>query len=240
MGHPTFHKPRIPTGPGCFRNHLTVKPSACAGYETNFPSGTDMHLRGKRTQMAAIGTSGSHPRPSCAGPRPWGRRQWQVHPRGFKSGVSNCDPTAKQVTYWVVTAVHCRVKKGSQWSRAGPGSPSEARGAHPVFLWFITFLGNPEVALVKSIVLDVGRPRTPPAIVVDGKGQLFYRDYSGQQVRQFDPDGRVVRPIGRSGEGPGEYFRPGFYSSRRKPSWSWSKAWERSPGSPPQRAGMVA
>ncbi|MDX1389617.1 MAG: 6-bladed beta-propeller, partial [Acidobacteriota bacterium] len=50
-----------------------------------------------------------------------------------------------------------------------------------------------------GVILDVG---------VDSEGSVYLLDMQLAEVKVFDREGRFVRRIGRSGEGPGEFTRP--------------------------------
>lgn len=45
-------------------------------------------------------------------------------------------------------------------------------------------------------------------LAVDSKGQIITADFTQSLVRRFGPDGTLIGPIGRTGEGPGEYRFP--------------------------------
>lgn len=45
-------------------------------------------------------------------------------------------------------------------------------------------------------------------IAVDAKGQIFILDFKTQEIRLFDPTGKFVRLVGRTGAGPGEFNEP--------------------------------
>jgi hypothetical protein len=49
----------------------------------------------------------------------------------------------------------------------------------------------------------------PGNVAVDDAGRIYVVDYKPAAIKVFAPDGRLVRTIGREGEGPGE-FRVGF------------------------------
>jgi 6-bladed beta-propeller protein len=57
---------------------------------------------------------------------------------------------------------------------------------------------------------ELGEPRS---IAVDGQGRIYVVDEKPAAIRVFMPDGKLVRTIGREGEGPGE-FRVGFIAVR--------------------------
>jgi hypothetical protein len=42
---------------------------------------------------------------------------------------------------------------------------------------------------------------------VDGDGQIYVFEAADMQIRVYGPDGRLLRRIGRRGEGPGEFQR---------------------------------
>src|SRR5262245_26120616 len=42
-------------------------------------------------------------------------------------------------------------------------------------------------------------------LTVDSKGQIIVADYTQNMIRRFGADGKLMGPIGRVGEGPGEY-----------------------------------
>ncbi len=45
---------------------------------------------------------------------------------------------------------------------------------------------------------------------VDGAGNLYVTDWGNRRVQMFDKGGAFVRPIGRQGQGPGEYLSAGY------------------------------
>ena len=47
-------------------------------------------------------------------------------------------------------------------------------------------------------------------VVINSNGDYFLLDGKIRQVFQFDPNGRLIRKIGRQGQGPGEYNIPRF------------------------------
>jgi hypothetical protein len=53
----------------------------------------------------------------------------------------------------------------------------------------------------------------PGNVAVDEAGRIYVVDYKPALIKVFAPDGRLVRTIGREGEGPGE-FRVGFIAVR--------------------------
>ncbi len=53
----------------------------------------------------------------------------------------------------------------------------------------------------------------PGNVAVDEAGRIYVVDYKPAAIKVFAPDGRLVRTIGRDGEGPGE-FRVGFIAVR--------------------------
>ena len=57
---------------------------------------------------------------------------------------------------------------------------------------------------------ELGQPRS---MAVDGEGRIYVVDDKPAAVKVFSPDGKLVRTIGREGEGPGE-FRVGFIAVR--------------------------
>jgi len=57
---------------------------------------------------------------------------------------------------------------------------------------------------------ELGDPRS---IAVDGQGRIYVVDSKPAAIKVFSPDGKLVRSIGREGEGPGE-FRVGFIAVR--------------------------
>jgi 6-bladed beta-propeller len=48
----------------------------------------------------------------------------------------------------------------------------------------------------------------PQTIAVDGAGRLYVADSRPVAVKVFNPDGTLLRVIGRQGGGPGEYRNP--------------------------------
>ena len=57
---------------------------------------------------------------------------------------------------------------------------------------------------------ELGEPRS---IAVDAAGRVYVVDSKPAAIKVFTPDGKLVRSIGREGEGPGE-FRVGFIAVR--------------------------
>ena len=57
---------------------------------------------------------------------------------------------------------------------------------------------------------ELGDPRS---IAVDGEGRIYVVDAKPAIIKVFAPDGRLVRTIGREGQGPGE-FQVGFIAVR--------------------------
>ena len=53
----------------------------------------------------------------------------------------------------------------------------------------------------------------PGSIAVDDAGRIYVADRKPAGIKVFTPDGKLVRVIGREGEGPGE-FRVGFIAVR--------------------------
>jgi hypothetical protein len=53
----------------------------------------------------------------------------------------------------------------------------------------------------------------PGSIAVDDAGRIYVSDRKPASIKVFAPDGKLVRVIGREGEGPGE-FRAGFIAVR--------------------------
>ncbi|HEV8355449.1 MAG TPA: 6-bladed beta-propeller [Gemmatimonadales bacterium] len=53
----------------------------------------------------------------------------------------------------------------------------------------------------------------PMSVAVDDAGRIYVADRKPASIKVFAPDGKLVRVIGREGEGPGE-FRVGFISIR--------------------------
>ncbi len=58
-----------------------------------------------------------------------------------------------------------------------------------------------------------GELGNPGSIAVDETGRVYVADDKPAMIRVFTPDGKLVRTIGREGEGPGE-FRKGFIAVR--------------------------
>jgi len=73
--------------------------------------------------------------------------------------------------------------------------------------------------------LEVGSMEGPDALgevtsVVEGpSGELFVTQFGDPTVRVFGSDGALVRQIGRRGEGPGEFIRPGRIGFRGDSLW---------------------
>jgi 6-bladed beta-propeller protein len=57
---------------------------------------------------------------------------------------------------------------------------------------------------------ELGEPRS---LAVDAQGRIYVVDSKPAAIKVFTPDGKLVRSIGREGEGPGE-FRVGFIAVR--------------------------
>ncbi len=49
---------------------------------------------------------------------------------------------------------------------------------------------------------------SPSRMAMDGQNQLFILDSRESDVKVFDKEGRLIRVIGRLGEGPGELYHP--------------------------------
>jgi len=58
-----------------------------------------------------------------------------------------------------------------------------------------------------------GELADPGSIAVDDAGRIYVADKKPASIKVFTPDGKLVRVIGREGEGPGE-FRAGFIAVR--------------------------
>jgi hypothetical protein len=56
-------------------------------------------------------------------------------------------------------------------------------------------------------------------IAVDGAGRMFVADNEAHTVRIFSPDGKFIRAIGRSGQGPGEFVEPCCIALRGDTLW---------------------
>lgn len=57
---------------------------------------------------------------------------------------------------------------------------------------------------------ELGQPRS---LAVDEQGRVYVVDAKPAAIKVFSPDGKLIRTIGRDGEGPGE-FRVGFIAVR--------------------------
>ncbi|HXV12979.1 MAG TPA: 6-bladed beta-propeller [Candidatus Krumholzibacteria bacterium] len=77
-----------------------------------------------------------------------------------------------------------------------PGAPSD--GKSTVTLQELWRAGGDDEEVIFGVVNDVA---------VDTQGNLYALDTQLSQVSVFDPDGNLLRTIGREGEGPGEFRR---------------------------------
>ncbi|HLO64520.1 MAG TPA: 6-bladed beta-propeller [Azonexus sp.] len=67
-----------------------------------------------------------------------------------------------------------------------------------------------------TVVVDYGQLERPTGLAWDAKdGLLYVSDTQAHQIKVFDMTGRLVRTIGKRGEGPGEFNFPTFLSLSR-------------------------
>jgi len=62
---------------------------------------------------------------------------------------------------------------------------------------------------------------------VDGDGQIYVFEGADMQIRVYGPDGRLLRRIGRRGEGPGEFQRVARFGVVGDTVWTFDYAGER-------------
>jgi len=108
----------------------------------------------------------------------------------------------------LITLVSCQKKK-AEWK----GTIEEVDG--------VTIVKNPNEPLYGEILFDleedliIGREDDENYlffrigdIEVDGDGNIYVFEFGNRRVQKFDRDGKYIRTIGRTGEGPGEYQNP--------------------------------
>jgi len=81
---------------------------------------------------------------------------------------------------------------------AGPTAWADSSGA--------TLVEEGRFTGAEGTPAELGEPRS---LAVDDAGRIYVVDNKPASIKVFAPDGRLVRTIGREGEGPGE-FRVGF------------------------------
>lgn len=69
---------------------------------------------------------------------------------------------------------------------------------------------QPVERLVADTIVPAGSTlfSAPTELTVDGSGHLFVTDWDAATIVVLDSSGSLVRKIGRSGSGPGEFQRP--------------------------------
>ncbi len=79
---------------------------------------------------------------------------------------------------------------------ANPAAPADGKTSiKPTEMWRA---GGEDEEVIFGVVSDVA---------LDAQGNLYALDMQLSQISVFDPDGNLVRTIGREGEGPGEFRR---------------------------------
>lgn len=76
--------------------------------------------------------------------------------------------------------------------------------------------GGPSLMEVDRFTTEDGAPEElgqPRSLAVDEAGRIYVVDSKPEVIKVFSPDGKLIRTVGREGEGPGE-FRVGFIAVR--------------------------
>lgn len=121
---------------------------------------------------------------------------------GAVASSLGCEPASERLSEWSIApsepvAAGCPVRNGE--------SPRDSE--HPVVLEptpvYCDIVAVPVATLAGS--LDGTRPEPGRRVVMTSDGRYYTTSRYGPQVLEWTGDGRFIRAVGRSGEGPGEF-----------------------------------